>query len=129
MFYSGRMDDLPLTRAEGFPCQGQLLSGESVAGLLILRYARQEIRISGFPYQVGAGMTRWCDLKIDGTIPQHPGPFTAVVVSDRLGERMQIDVTPEIVVPGEGFWSCQGAYELKQRWKLPGAGLGIQEGP
>ncbi len=111
------MDDRSLTRAEGFPCQGQLLSGEPVRGLLILRYARRQIE--GFPHPVGAGMTRWCELEIEGPRPVHPEPFTAMVISDRLGERLQIDVTPEIVTAGEGVWHCQGPYELRQRWKLP----------
>lgn len=110
-----------MTRAEGFPCQGQLLSGESVTGLLILRYDRRQV--AGFPHPIGAGMTRRCELQIEGNMPEPVSPFTATVISDRLGERMQIDVTPETVTPGESVWSCQGPYELKQRWKLPGVGL------
>lgn len=89
-----------MTRAEGFPCQGQLLSGEPVTGLLILRYERQQV--DGFPHPVGAGMSRWCELQIEGPVPAPPMPFTAVVISHRLGERMQIDVTPEIVTSPEG---------------------------
>lgn len=110
-----------MTRAEGFPCHGQLSSGEPVTGLLILRYDRRQVE--GFPHPIGAGMTRWCELRIEGTMPEPVLPFTALVISDRLGERMQIDVTPEIVTVGKGVWSCQGPYELKRRWKLPGVGL------
>lgn len=111
------MEDLSLTRAEGFPCQGHLLSGEPVKGLLILSYSRQ--KIDGFPHPVGAGMTRRCQLEIEGVMPDKPFPFTALVVSARLGERLQIDVTPETRAAGEGVWHCQGPYELRQRWKLP----------
>ena len=110
------MSDSLLTRAEGFPCQGHLLSGEPVEGLLTLRYSRQ--MVDGFPEPVGAGMTRWCQLDITGTIPPRPTVFTAVVASQRLGERVQIEVTPEIISTGDGGWQCQGPYELKHRWKL-----------
>lgn len=110
-----------MTRAEGFPVQGLLVNGVPVTGLLILRYDRQQVE--GFPHPVGAGMVRWCKLQIEGTRPDPALPFTAVVVSERLGERMQIDVTPEFVTAGEGVWLCQGPYELKRRWKLPGVGL------
>ena len=110
------MEIPPLTRAEGFPCHGHLLSGEPVTGLLILSYSRQ--KIDGFPHPVGAGMTRRCQLKIEGVVPDRPLPFTALVVSARLGERLQIDVTPETWTAGEGVWHCQGPYELWQRWKL-----------
>ena len=111
------METPPLTRAEGFPCHGHLLSGEPVTGLLILSYSRQ--KIDGFPHPVGAGMTRRCQLEIEGVMPDKPFPFTALVVSARLGERLQIDVTPETWTAGEGVWHCQGPYELRQRWKLP----------
>ena len=110
------MSDTPLTRAEGFPCQGHMLSGEPVAGLLILSYSRQ--KIDGFPHPVGAGMTRRCQLKIQGVMPGELLPFTALVISARLRERLQIDVTPETRAAGEGVWHCQGPYELMQRWKL-----------
>ena len=110
------METSPLTRAEGFPCQGQLLSGEAVKGILILSYSRQQV--DGFPHPVGAGMTRWCQLEVTGVLPETPAPFTAVVVSERLGERVQIDVTPQTVSMGDGVWHCQGPYELRQRWKL-----------
>ena len=110
------MDDLPLTRAEGFPCQGHLLSGQLVKGLLILRYSRQ--KIDGFAKPVGAGMTRWCQLEIEGLMPEENLPFSALVVSARLGERLQIEAMPETRSTGEGVWHCQGPYELRQRWKL-----------
>lgn len=111
------MDDISLTSAESFPCQGQLLSGTAVSGILILRYTRQ--RVAGFPHPVGAGMSRWCELEIEGVLPVDPSSFTAVVTSERLGERVQIDVTPQTVSAGDGVWHCQGPYELKQRWRLP----------
>ena len=112
------MDDLPLTRAEGFPCQGHLLSGQLVKGLLILRYSRQ--KIDGFAKPVGAGMTRWCQLEIEGLMPEENLPFTALVVSERLGlgERLQIEVTPETRAASDGMWHCQGPYKLRLRWKL-----------
>lgn len=110
------MDDLPLTRAEGFRCQGHLLSGEPVTGLLILSYSRQ--KIDGFAKPVGAGMTRWCQLEIEGLMPEENLPFTALVVSERLGERLQIEVTPETRAASDGVWHCQGPYELRLRWKL-----------
>jgi len=103
----------------------QFTTGEVVTGLLILRYDRQQIDV--FPYPVGAGMTRRCELTIEGMMPERPLRFTAMVISDRLGERMQIDVTPETVSPSSTSWTCEGAYELVQRWRLPGAGLGIQD--
>jgi len=121
------MDDLPMTRAEGFPVQGQITTGEVVTGLLTLRYDRQQI--DGFPHPVGAGMTRRCELTIEGMMPERPLPFTAMVISDRLGERMQIDVTPHTVSPSATSWTCEGPYELVQRWRLPGAGLGLQDLP
>lgn len=52
-----------MTWAERFPVQGQLLTGELVIGLLVLRYDCQ--RIEGFPHPVGAGMTNWCELRIE----------------------------------------------------------------
>ena len=104
------MSDTTLTRAEGFPCQGHLLSGEPLTGLLILSYSRQ--KIDGFSHPVGAGMTRRCQLEIKGAMPDEPLPFAALVVSARLGERLQIDVTPETWAAGEGVWHCRGSYEL-----------------
>jgi len=121
------MDDLKVTRAEGFPVQGQLMTGEVVTGLLILRYDRQQVK--GFPHPVGVGMPRWCELRIEGTAPLNPNSFTATVVSERLDERMQILVIPERTFVHDGFWTCEGLYVLQNRWRLPGAGLGIQDLP
>jgi len=119
------MDDLPMTRAQGFPVQGQLLTGEPVTGLLVLRSDRQQIE--DFLHPVGAGKTRRGELRIEGTVPLNPNSFTATVVSERLGERMQILVIPERARVHDGFWVCDGPYELQHRWRLSEAGLDIQD--
>ena len=112
------MDDQTLTRADGYPCQGQLLSGEPVHGILILRYSRRQV--ASFAEPVGAGMTRWCELEIEGVMPEvFTVPVGAMLVSERLGERVQIEVTPERATATEAGWRCEGPYELQQRWKLP----------
>ena len=112
------MDDQILTRADGYPCQGQLLSGEPVYGILILRYSRR--KIDGFAEPVGAGMTRWCDLEVEGLMPEmSTASVGAMLISERLGERVQIEVTPERVSAVANGWRCEGPYELQQRWKLP----------
>jgi len=121
------MNDLRVTRAEGFPFQGHLLTGELVTGLLVLRYDRQQVE--GFLLPIGAGMTRWCELRIEGTAPLNPNSFTATVVSERLGEQTQIQIIPERTFVHDGFWVCEGRYMLQNRWRLPGAGLGIQDLP
>jgi len=110
--------DERLTSAEGFPCAGQLSTGEVLHGLLILRYSRQSI--PGYPRPVGTGMERWCDLTVEGTAPASRDAIDAMVVSERLGERLQIRVTPDSITPGTGTWRVQGPYELRNRWKLPG---------
>jgi len=81
-----------MDRAEGFPIQGQFPTGEVGTGLLILRYDRQQI--DGFAHPVGAVMPPRCELTTGGLMQERPLAFTALVVSDYLGERIQIDMTP-----------------------------------